>query len=309
MADTFLTLKSPDGKTELELCPSVGGGITKFIRQHQGAVVELMRSFDRSADMSPLNFASFPLTPFSNRIGYGKLDFEGDVFSVRTPFLSGEHPNHGDGWMSPWRVIEQTGQSAVLAVEKNEDPYSYISTQVFTLTDDALTIDIMITNSSARRLPFGTGHHAYFPRNEQTVLKAHAPKVWTSINMLPDMLIDVPQKMDFSKGLALSHENLSPTGAGDDGSAYIDHCFQDWDQYAEIIWPEKGMKLIMTADSVFKNFVVYIPAGKNFFCAEPVTNATDGFNLLSKGVKNTGTVILEPGETLRGTVRFKPELL
>jgi len=37
---------------------------------------------------------------------------------------------------------------------------------------------------------------------------------------------------------------------------------------------------------------------------EPVTHATDGFNLLSQGWENTGVRVLEPGEKLAGSLRL-----
>jgi len=308
--DLFVTITSPDGQISLEVCPSVGGGITKFTCLDKGGIERhLFRPYDRNEELSPLNFSSFPLTPFSNRIGYGKLSFEGKTYDIKTPFKSLAHPNHGDGWMSVWTVEEQTAHKIVLTLEKNEDPYSYKARQTLSLENGQLVMDIDLTNNSGTALPFGTGHHPYFPRTEQTMLKVNAPRVWLSETMLPKELVSVPQKWDFSKGATFDGARLSPPAAGDDGSAYIDHCFQDWDQTAEITWPEYGVKLVMTADPVFENFVLFVPSKADFFCAEPVTNVTDGFNLRAKGVKNTGTVILDQGQTLSGQVQFKPSLL
>jgi aldose 1-epimerase len=50
--------------------------------------------------------------------------------------------------------------------------------------------------------------------------------------------------------------------------------------------------------------VVYVPPGQDFFCVEPVSHVNDGFNLLDRGVAQTGVRILEPGERLAGVVRL-----
>ena len=38
--------------------------------------------------------------------------------------------------------------------------------------------------------------------------------------------------------------------------------------------------------------VVYTPPGEDFFCAEPVSNATDAFNLAAAGRTDTGMLVL-----------------
>ena len=38
---------------------------------------------------------------------------------------------------------------------------------------------------------------------------------------------------------------------------------------------------------------------------EPVTHATDGFNLMSQGWDSTGVRVLEPGEGISGRLRLR----
>lgn len=303
----FLSLKSANDKMHLELCPSVGGGITRFFMRAGGKEIPLFRDYDKTLPLDVLNFSSFPLTPFCSRIAFGKMAFDGVTYDVGPKFQQERHPNHGDGWTSPWTVEDTKDNQATLSLsirDKTETPYSYDAEQVYTLNDDGMTIDIAVTNRSGKALPFGTGHHPYFPRNNDTILKVDARKVWTSQEMVPQQLIDTPAQWDFSQGRALSDANLAPAQHGADGSAYLDHAFEGWDNHAEITWPENNTTLIMTADPVFQNFLLFVPGAGGFFCAEPVTNVTDGFNLANKGVKNTGTIILKNGETLKGQMRF-----
>lgn len=305
MQDTFVTIGK--GNLRLELCPGTGGGVTAFYKEAAGKRVDLFRPYDKSRQLSPLNFSSFPLTPFSNRIGYGKLSFRGEALDVGPPFGGEPHPNHGDGWFSVWDVKEHAPQRVVLSLKTERaanTPYVYEAEQIFTLEDDVLNIDMVVTNRSGRALPFGTGHHPYFPRTDKTVLKASLSGVWNSKNMVPAELVPLPEKWNFTRGVTLAPRNIGPAQHGGDGTAFIDHCFTGWDRRAEIIWPESATKLVMTADPVYGNFVIYVPSGQDFFCAEPVTNVTDGFNLMDKGARDTGTVVLQDGETLAGRMRF-----
>ncbi len=62
----------------------------------------------------------------------------------------------------------------------------------------------------------------------------------------------------------------------------------------------------MRADPQLRFLVVYTPPGEPFFCVEPVSNCTDAFNLHAEGRDDTGTRILQPGDSLAATVRFEP---
>jgi aldose 1-epimerase len=52
--------------------------------------------------------------------------------------------------------------------------------------------------------------------------------------------------------------------------------------------------------------VIYTPAGKDFFCVEPVSHCTDAVNLAAAGQSDTGLRVIEPGERFAADVRFRP---
>lgn len=291
----------------LEFCPQVGGGITKFEALVNGRQVPLFRPYDPNLPLDPLNFGSFPLTPFSNRIGFGKLAFDGKEYNVGPAFGGEPHPNHGSGWQSEWVLDEQGDDFAKLSIKvpkSAESPYDYEAVQTFQLTETGLSITMEIKNTGEETLPFGTGHHPYFVRTPKTSIQANIPKVWLSKEMVPTELVDVPEMWNFKNDKVLDPQKLEAKHGGD-GSAYIDHCFAEWDGTTIITWPEfENTKLAITADPMFENFVIFVPSKGDFFCAEPVTNATDGFNLMAKGHPKTGTVVLKPQETLKGTMHY-----
>ena len=62
----------------------------------------------------------------------------------------------------------------------------------------------------------------------------------------------------------------------------------------------------MAADAVFGHLMVYADPAKPFFCVEPQSNASGAFNRAG-GFDDPaeGVRVLEPGESLGGTVRFE----
>lgn len=301
--ENFVSIRSPDGRFTLTCAPKAGGSITAF----RAGGADVFRPYDPALPLHPLNAASFPLTPYSNRIINGLLRFEGKEFTVEPKAATEPHQLHGDGWLSPWQVISQKADSVTLSLttqQRDDTPYVYEAAQTYRLSDTGLAIDMAVTNLSGQRLPFGLGHHPYFMRNDATMLKAYLPVVWHSRNIVPERSAPVPKEWDFSQGIRLSDSHFMPPQHGVRGEDLLDHCFSGWDQRAEIAWEDKNMALTITADPVFRSFVIYIPHGRPFFCAEPVTHVNDAFNLMERGIGGVTADILEPGGTLRGTMRF-----
>ena len=102
--------------------------------------------------------------------------------------------------------------------------------------------------------------------------------------------------------LALAADGLSPDATP------LDNNFIRFGGTAVAHWPEWNARLQINADPVFSCLVIYTPAGRDFYCAEPATNCIDGFNLADMGVADTGILVLGPGETREGTVTFSPEV-
>jgi aldose 1-epimerase len=300
----IFSIQSPDKNLTLEFCPSVGGCITSFRKDS----INLFRPWDGINPLIPGNTASFPMTPVSNRIANCKLEFEGKTYEILPPF--GEEPNylHGDGWTSAWDIKSQGPHHVTLGLKQTYSslsPYDYEAEQSYHLENDTLHIDMAIMNTG-RRLPFGMGHHPYFPRTENTVVKANLPKVWLCDgNMHPTELIDTPEKWNFARGVRMADPVMLPPSQGFRGRDLIDNCFPGWDGRAEILQPNQGLKIIVTADPIFAHMVIYNPPlDRNFFVLEAVSNIIDAFNQMARGVENTGTVILDKGETMKGRTSF-----
>jgi aldose 1-epimerase len=280
------------GAFELDLCPRLGGTISGF--RHQG--LDLMRPpgarFLGAGD--PGEASCFPLVPFSNRIADAGFRFRGEVYELPRNFPPEPHAIHGQGWQHPWTAAAASASRAELTFRHAVPgtPLDYHARQLFELDDDGLSVTIAVTNGGERPMPAGVGLHPYFARTAGVTLTASLDHVWLADERkIPKERVPLPAHWDFSKAPRVA-------------ALQMDNCFGGWDGHAQIHWPETRLTLTIESDPGLGHLVIYIPPGADFFSVEAVSNANDGFNLMARGVDGTGVRVLEPGETLSGTVRF-----
>ncbi len=243
---------------------------------------------------APLQLASFPLIPFSNRIQNGRFTFRGK--SVCLPQdLPGE-PNaiHGHGWLAPWEVEAASSERLSLTYRHAADawPWAYSAQQIIHLNPAEMRLDLCIVNDSEDAMPAGLGFHPYLVRTPGCEIRFRAGRVWVGPDHgIPAEALRPSGDFDFS-----SHRRP--------GGQTIDHCYAGWDGRADIDWPELGLALTMSAGPTLRHLVAFIPEQAEYFCLEPVSNMNDAVNWLDRSV-DTGIRILEPGGQLTGTVSFR----
>jgi aldose 1-epimerase len=289
------------GDLLLELWPSIGGCVAGFSWQRGGRQIELMRSATPRAlpERDGRELASFPLFPFSNRVKDGRFSFQGRSVELarNTP---PDHPIHGHVWQRPSTLASATATTAELVCRYPgaDWPWAYTAFQRFSLSPDALTVELELRNDSNSPMPCGFGMHPYYDRTEHVRLQAQAPVRWVgSQYLLPEWSEPVPEAWNFSQA-----RELSPL-------AEMDGCFGQFGGTARLEWPEKGAALEIEADPIFGVMIVYVPKGQDFFCLETVSNVNDAFNLEARGVSGNGTIVLAPGQSARGSMRYRPSLL
>ena len=81
----------------------------------------------------------------------------------------------------------------------------------------------------------------------------------------------------------------------------------DSSQPVEISFPDRAVTLEFRADPIFKHWIVYAPSGWRSFAVEPMTNVNDGFALYEQGIEGSGIFIVQPGQTISGTVTLKSQ--
>ena len=296
--ETVLTLNY--GNALLEILPEIGGCITRYCLETNEQVLELLRPATQAgiASKDPLEMASFPLIPFSNRIRDGRFSFQGKEINLPPNFPPETHTIHGHGWKVPWVVTEVSPNKATIEYRYIPDgwPFPYLASQIFELTDSALTVNLQIINTGNSVMPVGFGMHPYFVRTPEVSVTTKIEKMW--INDSENM----PLRLEPVQGV----ERLNQVFIVNQEA--IDNLFTGWNRVALISWPEWKANLRISASIPLDFLVLFTPSGEDYFCVEPVSNVTDAFNLYARGDSGHGTKILFPGESVEGKVCFVPEL-
>ena len=281
----LITFKA--GAAECVLCPDVGGSFVSWSIDGQA----MLRRADDAAIASgdPLQFASFPLVPFSNRIAKGKLDWQGVRIEIDPNFAPEPHAIHGVGWKMPWEVSELSETHCILSFNHKADsrwPWPFSATQTFTLSEYTLELALEAVNLCDKPRPLAFGYHPYFDQSS-AYLTFDAERVFMSdTDGLPTDSVAPTGALDFSKGERVEGHD-------------IDHCYAGWNGKARIVWQDRALGLVVT--SSMPAAVVYIPPGGNAFCFEPVPHINNALN--RPGDEPTMPVI-QPGRSYRSTIKM-----
>ena len=288
---SLITLEA--GSARLVLAPEIGGSIAGWTRKGE----PMMRPIASEALSwrEPREMSSYPLFPFSNRVGGSRFTFGGATYELART-LNGT-AIHGSAWKLPWTGAKD-GPSATIKVDHSPGalwPFAYRAEQRFTLSENGLICDLLIENRHDRPAPAGFGLHPFFPRSPEMRLEFSAEYVWLNgeTDMIPVRRMPVPAEWDHRHGL--------PVGVTD-----LDNCFGGWSGKARLVYPDRGFALSITADPVFRHLVVYVPNGRSFLAVEPVSNMNDGLNRMD-GETDHGVFVLESGEAKTGRITYTVE--
>jgi aldose 1-epimerase len=295
---TLHTLKSPAWR--LQIAPTVGASIF-MLQAHNGEDWHaVLRTTPGEAldKRNPSPFSSFTLAPFSNRIRDARFTFQGRDYQLRSTSSDG-NTQHGDVRGRPWTVVQADEQRLECRIDTRDFPdfnypFPFVMSAAYRVDGNDLHTELALTNTGSEAMPAGFGLHPYFNRflagSGEVQLSFKAGGVYeTDDTFIPtEGMKPIPTTLDFS----------TPRSAGEQS---LNHLYGGWDGRAALEWPNSGLRIEITCDSVFSHLVVFT-APDGSLAVEPVTHATDGFNLRAKGVERTGVTVLEPGETMAGTV-------
>jgi len=253
-------------------------------------------------DAEAIDSACYPLVPFGNRIRGNVFGFEGETYRLAPNIDWDRHYLHGEGWLDDWTVEDSTGNRLSLTHvhDGSRIPYTYVARQDFVVTDSGMTLGLSVTNTGQRAMPFGLGWHPYFPMTPLTTLETGTGRMWTEEEgWLPGRPVALPEELDFS----------SPRGLP---MHWVNNAFENWSGAALVRWPERDAVLRITADPMFRTMFLFVSDtgfdpdyGRDFFALEPMSHLPDGHNLADLG----GLAVLQPGETLEGSMRLTLESL
>lgn len=234
------------------------------------------------------------MLPWVNRISAGGIVVGGRLQPI-APNVSGEpFPIHGNAFQSEWQISDRSHLSVGLEISSNgPGPYAYDARYDLALDGPALNARVELVNRAAEALPFGVGLHPWLPRTPRTTLEAFATHIWLEDERyIPtrSVLVEELQGFDFRKA------NTLPVG-------WINNSFIGWNGLAEIIWPERHLRLSIHSQHT-ACYHVYSPNDEAcFFCFETQTHVPDGARLLQVGDVGAPDW-LQPGQVLLHEARF-----
>ncbi|MBS0294400.1 MAG: aldose 1-epimerase [Proteobacteria bacterium] len=269
------------GELRLALRPDLGGCIAGL--WHRGLPV--LRSTEAAALSGPRASASFPLLPYSNRLGLRRFHWRDAQYTTAANFEGSPHSLHGVGWLHAWQVDARDERSASLSYHHRPDahwPFAFLARQHIALDAGGLRMQLALTNEDEREQPVGLGWHPYFPRREHSRLQMVVDARWESdARQLPTHL--VPQ---------------SALNAAVATLAY-DHCFAGWS--GEAVVSDECFELHL--GSTLRYAVVFTPAGRDYFCVEPVSHANDAIHFDDPTAH--GLQVLRPGATTEAAMTLQ----
>ena len=297
--DSLITLASP--RFTAGVAPQLGGALAWFALADETGLDFVRPAPARAfAERNVRLTSSYPLVPYSNRIGDGRFGFAGVNHALRRNAAISPHPLHGLGWLRPWTVATVAPRSVTLTITHDsrgdndpEWPWSFGATQTIELDDAGLRLTLALTNHDRRAMPAGIGLHPFFPKSPGMALQFEAAAVWRNdARMLPQERASVPPEWNF--GIRRPVAALA-----------VDNCFAGWSKSARLTWPERGWGLRLAASDTFGYLVVFTSPAKESIAIEPVSHANNALNLAATR-DDTGLVILAPGATLTGTLVMTP---
>ena len=271
-----------------EIAPALGGciaglwlGDTPVLRSTPAPMLTTVRQS-----------GSYPLVPFSNRVGHATLQWAGTGHPLVHNNAEEPHAIHGVGWQRPWTVLEASAQFALLSYEHKPDeawPFAFDTSQAFRLSANALELTLSITNQSAVAAPVGLGWHPYFVKRPRSHIAFEATGRW---EMSPEKL---PTHRSAAQGLDMNCAALD-----------VDHCFDGWSGVVHL----RDEALHTRLTSSLRRLVVFTNDTRDFVAIEPVSHVNNALNLMAStgaSAESLGVRVLQPGESMSAEMSIHVE--
>lgn len=276
------------------ITPEQGAGMLGLFLKKDGEWLPLMP--DAREARHELKWCNWMMIPYSNRIENGAFAFDGRKFQLG----NGEnHAIHGDCRNRPWcpedvndTYIRCDFQST--AHKGFNWPWKIEARGEYEVMDNVFSMRMWLWNRDETAMPAGFGWHPYFSRwltrrGEPAMMTMNVHGVYPDANdnRIPSGPPSPPAAaVDFSQEKEVDPGN------------FFDACCCGYDGEGSIRWPESGVEIVFDCTPNLSHLVIYNPVGKEYFAAEPVSNANNGVNLFDQGDPTSGIVVLQPGESI-----------
>ena len=269
------------GALRLALRPDLGGCIAGFWHRD----TPILRSIAPDALVASRPSACYPLVPYSNRLAYRKFRWKGHDYTTQANFGDNPHSVHGVGWLRPWEIVSSSVLEVVLRLRHPGDadwPFAFEATQYFTLTPQAMSVQMVFTNTADVAQPVGLGWHPYFPKRARSRLHIELSDRWD-----PDAA-QLPVRKVAQPGIDSDVSHLD-----------YDNCFEGWRGPARI----RDEKFSLQLSSSLPYLVVFTPQDRDYFCVEPVSHVSNAIHMadpLAHGLRSVA-----PGETFEASMKLE----
>jgi aldose 1-epimerase len=287
---------------QVGVLPDTGASLAFGRVRHTNEWVDVMRPTDPADYENPSKCASFIMLPWSNRIRDARFRFEGTDYELEPSGKDGRTASHGDVRGRPWQVVSADATQITLAFNSADFadinfPFAFSAQVTYRLDEDDFIMSVSLKNEDSRRMPGGFGFHPYFIRHQtgaSVLVEIPCSRYFPLTDNMPtgesEPIIDA---VDFRNMRPLRDQNLDHLLTG-----------REPDVPAKLVYPAWDIEVTMHSDPLFQHMIIYTPPDERYFALEPVTNASDGFNLYDRDVSGTGVFVLEPGAEQTGMVRL-----
>lgn len=268
------------GPLRLALRPDLGGSIAGLWRGN----LPVLRSTEPNLLETSRLAGSFPMVPYSNRIGYQRFDWQGQAYTTTRNFDENPHSLHGVAWQRPWTVVSASASAAELLYRHEPDahwPFAFETRQRIELTPDSLTLQMDVTNRAPQVQPAGLGWHPYFHKRPGSHLQVDVAGRWDSD------AVGLPQQRVAQAPFDTPIAELN-----------VDNLFDTWPGHAQI----RDELLSVRLTSSLPYLVIFTPQTKPYFCVEPVSHVSNALQMadpLAHGVQ-----ALAPGGRFEGWMKL-----
>lgn len=146
-----------------------------------------------------------------------------------------------------------------------------------------MTLSMTLENRGVTAMPTSLGFHRFFPCSPDTELRALHRGEWQSgADAFPVSLIEASEPRDWWAGQPVASRAVDTVYTGRVGALTVH-------------WPDRSLEAQISCSPLLSGTAIYMPAGTGWFCAEPVSHAT---NAINGDWQALGLIRLEPGGVL-----------
>ncbi len=269
------------GALRLAVRADIGGAIAGLWYRDTA----ILRSTPPAALTGARQSGSYPLVPYSNRLGHRHFRWKGREYTTQANFDDDNpHSLHGVGWLRAWEMTAHSAHDVSLRYEHVPDahwPFAFEATQSIALTPQSLNLQMAITNRADIAQPVGLGWHPYFPKRQRSRLHIELSDRWVcDASQLPVRKVSQP-------GIDSDVSHLD-----------FDNCFEGWRGPARI----RDEKFSLQLSSSLGYLVVYTAQDKDYFCVEPVSHVSNAIHMADPAAH--GLRSLAPGERFEAMLKL-----